>query len=119
MIDYVTPHGRTQKTGFVNPFLHVNAAETTNVPPCHDCGVMVDDYYTEPNRCTVCHARHCAGLLNAVDGGEVYRDSAGVLRRQGAPLAEDDVWFLEPLVDCPAGRTAHLNERGREFLHRC
>jgi hypothetical protein len=101
------------RTGFINPYVHVNITEPSTAPPCHDCGSVVDDYYTEPNRCAGCHGRHCADLLNAADGGQVYRDTAGILRRQGEPLVEDDAAFLEPLIDCPPGRTAHLNEAGR------
>jgi len=52
------------ESGYIHPLVHVNrSSPDPSIPPCYDCGAQVDDYYTEPNRCGPCHAKHvkCGG----------------------------------------------------------
>ncbi len=59
------------RSGYVHPLVHVNrSVQDPAIPPCHDCGGQVDDYYTEPNRCGGCNAKHLQSMAtNAYLGG--------------------------------------------------
>jgi hypothetical protein len=108
----------TLTTGYINPYVHVNYVRDVGAPPCAGCGTVMDDWYTAPNRCGGCLAAHHATLLKVVEGGEVSRDAAGVLRRHGVPLVVDDVQFLYGLIGCGPGGMAHLTEAGRNSAWR-
>jgi hypothetical protein len=109
----------TNRSGYIHSLVHVNRSNPDpTIPPCHDCGRSVDDYYTEPNRCAGCNSEREQAILRAVHGGEIYRTIAGVWCWQNGDLSADEVRSLDygRNVTCRAGGTAHLTTDGFALL---